>query len=52
LVILHSSFGILRAQVPNILNYQGRVAIGTPPVNFDGSGQFKFALVNTTGSTT
>jgi len=38
------------AQVPGILNYQGRVAVGT--VNFDGSGTFKFALVNTDGSTT
>jgi hypothetical protein len=34
------------AQVPQIINYQGRVAVGTPPVNFDGTGQFKFALVN------
>lgn len=38
------------AQVPGTLNYQGRVAVGS--VNFDGSGQFKFALVNATGSTT
>lgn len=35
----------LHAQVPQILNYQGRVAVGDPPVNFDGSGAFKFALV-------
>ena len=34
----------LHAQVPQLINYQGRVAVGT--VNFDGSGQFKFALVN------
>ena len=27
-----------------IINYQGRVAVGG--VNFDGTGQFKFALVN------
>ena len=40
----------LRAQVPQLLNYQGRVAVGA--VNFDGSGQFKFALVNTNGTTT
>src|SRR5689334_4214896 len=40
----------LRAQVPQLLNYQGRVAVGT--VNFEGSGQFKFALVNATGTTT
>lgn len=38
----------LQAQVPQLINYQGRVAVGT--VNFDGSGQFKFALVNTDGS--
>ena len=37
----------LHAQVPQLINYQGRVAVGT--VNFDGSGSFKFALVNTDG---
>ena len=37
-------------QVPQLVNYTGRVAVGT--VNFDGSGQFKFALVNSNGSTT
>ena len=41
----------LHAQVPQILNYQGRVAVGDPAVNFDGSGAFKFALVNTDGTT-
>ena len=40
----------LSAQVPNLLNYQGRVAVDT--VNFDGPGQFKFALVDATGATT
>ena len=40
----------LKAQVPQALNYQGRVAVGA--VNFDGTGQFKFALVNSTGTTT
>lgn len=40
----------LLAQVPQLLNYQGRVAVGT--VNFDGSGSFKFALVNTDGTST
>ncbi len=39
----------LHAQVPQLLNYQGRVAVGT--VNFDGSGQFKFAFVNAAGAT-
>ena len=42
----------LHAQVPQIINYQGRVAVGSPAVNFDGSGAFKFALVNTDGTTT
>jgi hypothetical protein len=43
----------LHAQVPNLLNYQGRVAVGTgaSAVNFNGTGQFKFALVDSTGST-
>ncbi len=41
---------ILQAQVPQLISYQGRVVVGT--TNFDGSGQFKFALVNTNGSTT
>ncbi len=34
----------IRAQVPQIINYQGRVAVGG--TNFTGSGQFKFALVD------
>jgi hypothetical protein len=39
----------LHAQVPQMINYQGRVSVaGT---NFDGTGQFKFALVNGTGTT-
>lgn len=37
------------AQVPNLINYQGRVSVGT--TNFNGTGQFKFALTNSTGST-
>jgi len=40
----------LRAQVPQLINYQGRVAVGT--VNFDGTGSFKFALVNGDGTVT
>ena len=39
----------LRAQVPGIINYQGRVATGG--TNFNGTGQFKFALVNSGGTT-
>lgn len=41
---------VLHAQVPQLINYQGRVAVG--PVNFSGTGQFKFALVNAAGNTT
>ena len=38
------------AQVPQLINYQGRVAVsGT---NFTGPGQFKFALVSGTGAGT
>ena len=40
----------LPAQVPQIINYQGRILVG--PTNFNGAGQFKFALVNNTGTTT
>jgi len=51
IVFIVASFtSILRAQVPQLVNYQGRVAVGS--VNFSGSGQFKFALVNAAGSTT
>jgi len=39
------------AQVPQMINYQGRVAVGDPAVNFNGTGLFKFALVNEDGST-
>jgi N-acetylneuraminic acid mutarotase len=34
----------LHAQVPQLINYQGRVVVGT--TNFNGTGQFKFALVD------
>ena len=37
------------AQVPPLLNYQGRVVVGT--TNFDGPGQFKFVLTNGAGTT-
>jgi hypothetical protein len=43
--------GTLPAQVPQLLKYQGRVAVGTPAVNFEGSGQFRFALVDAAGTT-
>ena len=38
------------AGVPAMINYQGRVSVAG--VNFHGTGQFKFALVNATGATT
>ncbi len=50
-LVLTLSSTALHAQVPQILNYQGRVAVGDPPVNFDGSGGFKFALVQGEGPT-
>ena len=44
-----------QAPVPNLISHQGRVAVrenpGDPPVNFEGNGLFKFALVNGTGTT-
>lgn len=51
LVLLFSAFVISApAAVPQLINHQGRIAVnGT---NFEGAGQFKFALINTTGSTT
>lgn len=36
---------------PAIINYQGRIAVGTPAVNFDGAGRFKFALVSADATT-
>ncbi|MBI4662991.1 MAG: galactose oxidase [Verrucomicrobia bacterium] len=36
------------AQVPALINYQGRIAVGRD--DFDGQGQFKLALVNASGS--
>src|ERR1041384_7940914 len=40
----------VRAQVPGIINYQGRVTVGG--TNFTGIGLFKFALVNGSAGTT
>jgi hypothetical protein len=40
----------LYAQVPGIINYQGRVVVGT--TNFNGTGQFKFALMNSANGQT
>ena len=49
LVLIALAF-TLHAQVPQLVNYQGRVAVDA--VNFEGTGQFKFALVNADGTTT
>ena len=38
----------LPAQVPQLLHYQGRAIVAN--TNFEGPGQFKFALVNADGS--
>lgn len=38
------------AQIPHIVSYQGRVTVDA--TNFDGVGQFRFAFVNGTGTTT
>ncbi|PYK00107.1 MAG: hypothetical protein DME23_08145 [Verrucomicrobia bacterium] len=43
-----STLNQLCAQVPQLINFQGRVAVDG--VNFNGSGEFKFALVNGDGS--
>ncbi|MEO5719888.1 MAG: hypothetical protein ABIR71_00275, partial [Chthoniobacterales bacterium] len=50
LCLLSVMCGPLLAQVPPLVNYQGRVAVDM--VSFEGSGQFKFALVNTDGTLT
>jgi hypothetical protein len=39
----------LHAQAPRLIDYEGRIAAGG--VNFEGSGQFKFALVDAAGTT-
>lgn len=55
LVICCAIFGLallppVRAQVPQLVNYQGRVVSGA--TNYDGPGEFKFALVDGTGAVT
>jgi hypothetical protein len=49
-VILIVTAPLARAQVPQRINFQGRVVVNGAP--FDGAGQFKFALVNATGTAT
>jgi hypothetical protein len=43
-----SNIFLLHAQVPQLINYQGRIVTGG--TNFDGLGGFKFAFVNAAGS--
>ncbi len=50
LLLLLLAATALHAQVPTLLNYQGRVAVDA--VNFEGAGLFRFALVDDTGATT
>jgi hypothetical protein len=40
----------LPAQVPQAINYQGRIIVGA--TNFNGVGQFRFALVDAAGTST
>ena len=49
LLAFSSALGVVEsgAAVPHLLNHQGRIAVAG--VNFNGSGQFKFALVDATG---
>ena len=50
-VVIATSFvfgSVLLAQVPQLINYQGRIAVAAE--NFTGEGQFKFALVDANGA--
>lgn len=40
---------VTRAQVPQVMHYQGRILVGNN--NFNGNGHFKFALVDPLGTT-
>lgn len=46
---LLAALGVRAGDAPGILNHQGRIAVNG--VNFDGAGQFKFALINAAGDT-
>jgi len=50
IVCLAAAASTARAQVPQLINYQGRVSVNA--TNFTGTGQFQFALVNGTGNFT
>lgn len=49
LLIFLLCFQAAHAEIPRMLHHQGRMAVEGVP--FDGSGQFKFALVDGTGAT-
>lgn len=49
-ILMLLSMAAIAAPQPRVLNYQGRISVGN--VNFNGSGQFKFAIVNATGTQT
>ena len=42
-----ASAGLTRAQVPALLNHQGRIIVNN--INFNGTGRFKFAIVRAGG---
>ena len=48
--LLVAALSSLQAQVPQLLNYQGRVRVSG--ADFTGTGQFKFAMVSSSGATT
>jgi hypothetical protein len=50
MLLFVAGFLMVDAAVPKLLNHQGRIAVDG--MNFDGTGQFKFALVDATGATT
>lgn len=50
LLLLISGLPNLRAAAPNVLNHQGRIAVNG--VNYNGTGHFKFTLVNGDGTQT
>ncbi len=50
IVYLFVAATFAHAEVPQLINYQGRIAVGG--TNFTGTGQFQFALVNNGASQT
>ena len=48
LVSFFTALVLAAAAVPQVINYQGRITVGG--TNFNGNGQFKFALVDGSGT--